>query len=188
MSTRAEAKLARTEAAAAAAEAGQGAGTTAVASNRFNGFNPAVVPTGSIPNPQSNVTMVAVAVASITPRVTGKIRVRITIQTTVNADAAAQSVHAEIGHSAAPIVVGTTILPADGTAPAAPPTPVAIAGSATVSQELIYGGSPTQSRTAVGLFPIGVNVNFAALLTQTVAGAFALNAGGAQIEVDELLA
>jgi len=173
------------DAAQALEEGGVGEEAFAALSNRVNGFNALAIATGSIPNPDALVGMVAVAHATVTPKVTGKFKVNMTIQTTINLNAAAQSVQASIGHSAAAVVDGTTLLPADAGDPI---VAVAINGSASVSEELIYGAGLSESRTVSGPFALGVPVTFAALLTQSVAGAFSVNAQAAQISVQEIIA
>lgn len=175
-SKRVEQALAMAELAQATAEAAFAAGA-----DTAQGFNAGAIATGSIPNPNA-ATGVVVAHVSVTPKFSGKFLVRVNIQTSINGNAAAQSVQGGIGHTGAAPTDGTTTLAADYTT-GVPITPVAINGSADVTQELAYqaGGN-----TIAGPFPVGTPVFFCALLTQSVAGAFSVPAAGAVITAEEI--
>ena len=163
---------------------GSGGGGAAASANRSNSWNESLIDPTRVPHPDSLAGMVVIAWVGITPKVTGKFRVNMTIQTSINHDAAAQSVQASIGHAATPPDQGVTLLTADAQGPI---VHVAINGSASISQELVYGEGPLESRTSAGPFPLGTPVFFCALLTQSVANAFGVDAEAGQIDVEEII-
>lgn len=160
------------------------------------GANAAAIATASFPNPVTVTGGVAAAHVTITPKVTGKFRVRGVVTTETNATGAAGTVLAGIGHSGAAVVDGTTVLIDDGGTGATPAgtrttaavDSVAINGCAT--EELVYLYGQAGSPCSVVAFPLGVPVTFALVLSQSgaaITGAVnGVAAGNAFVEVQEL--
>ena len=161
------------------------------------GSNAAAIATAAFPNPVSLTLGVCAAHVTITPKVTGKFRVRAVFTTETNATGAAGTVLAGIGHvGPATPVDGVTVLTDDGSTAATPAgvrttaatDAVAINGCAT--EELVYLYGQAGSPCNVPAFPIGVQVSFALVLSQSgaaITGAVnGLAAGNAFVEVQEL--
>lgn len=135
--------------------------------NLGTGTSP-VVATGSIPT----TSFVVAAHVVLTPKKTGVFRVTVNITTGPNQNGAAQSITPGVGT--------TTTAPTDGTTSLSnltgTPPPATAATGSSASTSIIYTTSPEA---------IGTPVYFCALIEQSVAGAFALAAGGATVTATE---